>query len=119
MKNQGRSNMYGRRWRIARRRFLNANPLCVKCKERNRTTASRVVDHKTPHRGDQSLFWDESNWQALCFECHNRFKQSEEKGGQGFNRGCDTSGVPTDPQHAWHGERAGSADEDTPEGGPE
>ena len=25
-----------------------------------------------PHRGDQKLFWDKSNWQALCKKCHDR-----------------------------------------------
>lgn len=40
-------------------------------------TPARVVDHITPHRGDVALFWDESNWQALCdfttpFNCHGQ-----------------------------------------------
>ena len=31
-----------------------------------------VVDHIVPHRGDQKLFWDKSNWQPLCKACHDR-----------------------------------------------
>jgi 5-methylcytosine-specific restriction protein A len=36
-----------------------------------------VVDHIVPHRGDKKLFWDSSNWQALCDGqtgrgCHDR-----------------------------------------------
>jgi 5-methylcytosine-specific restriction protein A len=31
-----------------------------------------VVDHIIPHRGDQYLFWDQENWQALCKDCHDR-----------------------------------------------
>ena len=30
-----------------------------------------VVDHIKPHRGDQKLFWDRSNWQPLCEHHHN------------------------------------------------
>ena len=31
-----------------------------------------LLDHIIPHRGDQKLFWDEGNWQALCKACHDR-----------------------------------------------
>ncbi|MGM9590559.1 MAG: HNH endonuclease signature motif containing protein, partial [Faecousia sp.] len=37
-----------------------------------RLTPATVVDHIIPHRGDRKLFWDESNWQPLCKDCHNR-----------------------------------------------
>ncbi|MFC3169415.1 HNH endonuclease signature motif containing protein [Paracoccus fontiphilus] len=37
-----------------------------------------LVDHITPHRGNQALFWKRSNWQALCTPCHNRHKQRQE-----------------------------------------
>jgi len=30
------------------------------------------TDHIIPHRGDQALFWDETNWQRLCLPCHSR-----------------------------------------------
>jgi 5-methylcytosine-specific restriction endonuclease McrA len=33
------------------------------------------VDHIIPHRGDDRLFWDRSNWQALCAHHHNSNKQ--------------------------------------------
>lgn len=68
---------YDARWRKARVRFLGANPLCVHCLSTGRTTVAVVVDHITPHRGDQGLFWDEANWQALCVICHNRKSASE------------------------------------------
>lgn len=58
---------YDRRWRQARLSFLLANPLCRAC-----NGAASVVDHVQPHRGDAGLFWDTSNWQALCAACHNR-----------------------------------------------
>ena len=66
---------YGARWQKARAAFLAAHPLCVNCKRNGRLTPARVVDHIVPHRGDMSLFWDESNWQPLCdftsqYNCH-------------------------------------------------
>jgi 5-methylcytosine-specific restriction protein A len=36
-----------------------------------------VVDHRVPHRGDDHLFWDRSNWQAMSKPCH------DEKTGRG------------------------------------
>lgn len=63
---------YDDRWRVARKRFLKANPLCVECLKVDRLVEATVVDHIIPHRGDKKLFWDESNWQALCKSCHDR-----------------------------------------------
>lgn len=57
---------YGARWQRAREAYLAAHPLCASCKRHGRVTPARVVDHVVPHRGDPQLFWDESNWQALC-----------------------------------------------------
>jgi hypothetical protein len=31
-----------------------------------------VCDHKIPHRGDERLFWDETNLQSLLKSCHDR-----------------------------------------------
>ena len=39
---------------------------------------SPVVDHIKPHRGDERLFWDESNLQTVSKEYHDRTKQAEE-----------------------------------------
>ena len=54
------------RWRKVRLIFLSKNPICVKC---NRPAT--VVDHIKDHKGDTMLFWDSSNWQALCKKCHD------------------------------------------------
>ena len=59
-------------------KFLSDNPLCCYCERTGRTTAANVVDHIIPHRGDQSLFWNESNWQPLCKPCHDSTKAKEE-----------------------------------------
>ncbi|MFE0394738.1 HNH endonuclease [Paenibacillus lactis] len=61
------------------------NPLCVQCYRDNRVSAATVVDHIIPHKGDQALFWDRQNWQALCKKCHD-IKTVREDGGFGNGR---------------------------------
>ena len=63
---------YDGRWCAARRRFLSTHPLCVECQRVGVITAAAVVDHIIPHKGDQVLFWDVTNWQVLCKQCHDR-----------------------------------------------
>lgn len=69
---------YGYKWQKAREQFLREHPLCLMCQAQGRVEAATVVDHITPHRGDQSLFWRRSNWQPLCATHHSRDKQREE-----------------------------------------
>jgi 5-methylcytosine-specific restriction enzyme A len=78
---------YGSRWRKARATFLSRHQLCEcdECRAQHRLLPASVVDHKTPHRGDQTLFWDTSNWQALSKPCHDR-KTASEDGGFGNAR---------------------------------
>ena len=66
-------------WQKARVKFLREHPLCVMCEDEQKLTPATVVDHITPHRGDQKLFWDESNWQPLCAPHHDSDKQLWEK----------------------------------------
>jgi 5-methylcytosine-specific restriction protein A len=58
---------YGRRWRRESKAFLALHPWCVCGCGR----LSEEVDHREPHRGDQALFWDQSNWQAMAKACHS------------------------------------------------
>ncbi|WP_409994286.1 HNH endonuclease [Pirellula sp. SH-Sr6A] len=44
----------------------------MNCAKDDRYIASTIVDHITPHRGDETLFWARWNWQALCKRCHDR-----------------------------------------------
>jgi len=74
------------RWRRARKRFLAANPLCVACLREGWVVAAEVVDHIKPHKGDAALFWDESNWQALCKRHHDE-KTARHDGGGWQSRG--------------------------------
>jgi 5-methylcytosine-specific restriction protein A len=41
---------------------------------------SPVVDHVVPHRGDERLFWDINNLQAVSKEYHDGEKRSQEQG---------------------------------------
>lgn len=68
-----RERGYDSKWDKERAAYLKAHPRCVMC-----CAPSRVVDHKTPHRGDKKLFWSRSNWQPLCTPCHSSRKQSME-----------------------------------------
>nr|DAZ31132.1 MAG TPA: HNH endonuclease [Caudoviricetes sp.] len=70
---------YNRRWRIARSRFLKTHLLCVRCRKQGRLVKATVVDHIVPHRGDDRLFWNEENWQALCKNCHDSKTMTEDR----------------------------------------
>ena len=72
---------YGWKWQQARERHLKAHPLCAMCEAEGLVTQGNVVDHIVPHRGDQALFWDRSNWQTLCSAHHSSAKQREENAG--------------------------------------
>lgn len=71
---------YDHDWRKAAREFLNTHLYCAHCGE-----YADLVDHITPHKGNPRLFWDQSNWQALCRHCHNCAKQSRERRSKGHS----------------------------------
>lgn len=53
-------------FRWMRKAYLAQHPICNQCKRE----AASILDHVIPHRGINALFWDQSNWQALCLRCH-------------------------------------------------
>ncbi|MCY1271609.1 hypothetical protein D9M68_223110 [compost metagenome] len=88
---------YGYRWQKEREDHLREQPFCEYCLREHRISATsvaavilecaargltlpygNVVDHRIPHRGDQTLFWDRANWQTLCGSHHSGAKQREE-----------------------------------------
>lgn len=71
---------YNSKWRKARALFLQQHPLCVHCEKENRITPATDLDHIIPHKGDMSLFWDQTNWQPLCKSCHSRKTVTEDGG---------------------------------------
>ena len=87
-------------WYRLRHHQLTQQPLCAYCKQLGRTVAATVVDHIKPHRGDLELFYNPTNLQSLCDQCHNRHKQRQEK--SGYLAGGDADGIPVDPLHHWN-----------------
>ncbi|WP_374274450.1 HNH endonuclease signature motif containing protein [Brevundimonas sp.] len=86
--------------RKARAAFLARHPFCRFCESRGVTTDAEVVDHIQPHRGDEALFFDPDNWQALCAPCHDRFKAQVES--RGWHDMTDWAGLPIDPNHPFN-----------------
>jgi 5-methylcytosine-specific restriction protein A len=93
--------LYGRQWQKARAGFLAAHPLCRMCSEAGVIKPANVVDHIIPHRGDERLFWDRSNWQPLCAWHHNSEKAKIEI--RGYSRRIGEDGWPLDPHHPTNG----------------
>lgn len=75
-----------KRWKVLRKQVLSEEPLCRLCKEQNKITAATVVDHKEPHRGDETLMWDRKNLQPSCKSCHDK-KTSRFDNGSAFGAG--------------------------------
>lgn len=113
-----RQRGYDGHWEKARASFLAKpeNQFCARCKERGllnvgqlrmdgspQTNPHRmhlVVNHKVPHKGDQTLFWDRKNWEVACPDHHDIRIQQEEHGT--FKTGTDVTGRPLDPAHPWN-----------------
>lgn len=106
--------LYSYRWQQARAGFLRKHPLCVRCHQQGMAMAATVVDHIVAHKGEMQRFWDRTNWQPLCGNCHNSYKQRLEKSGREV--GCDASGVPVDPLHHWNAPSPGLPAKDRRDG---
>lgn len=92
-----RQRGYDARWDKARLIYLRQNPLCALHWAKGQIVQAKIVDHIVPHRGDQKLFWDQTNWQPMCEPCHNSHKQSEEK--LGYSKEIGADGWPIDPRY--------------------
>lgn len=116
-----RERGYDSRWDKARKAFLAKpeNQFSERCKassflnvgnlrmdgtaQTNPRRMHLVVNHHTPHKGDQRLFWDRSNWEVVCPDHHDIRIQQEERGKVRSGTGVD--GRPLDP--TTHGNRNG------------
>jgi 5-methylcytosine-specific restriction protein A len=58
---------------------LAEHPFCVQCKKQAEQTLATDVDHIIPHHGNARLFWDVTNYQALC-KPHHSAKTATEGG---------------------------------------
>jgi len=77
---------YTDQWRKMSKAFLGKHPLCKMCESHGQLTEAKEVDHIIPHRGNMTLFWDQSNWQGLCSNCHRSEKQRLENLAQRVSR---------------------------------
>ena len=75
-----RARLYqGRRWRRLRAYILNHEPLCRLCADRGYVTEAVLVDHKAGHSGNwRERFYDPTNLQPLCADCHATKTQQEQ-----------------------------------------
>ena len=101
----GISDLYGSsKWKKARYEFLQTIPICENCNAEKST----VVDHKIAHKGNLELFWDVTNWQALCRRCHNRKTALQDSTFAGKSSifkpesFCSDDGIPLDKNHPWN-----------------
>jgi 5-methylcytosine-specific restriction protein A len=69
---------YNKRWTRAAALYRSQHPVCVMCERDGRVSPAECVDHIIPHKGDQELFWNERNWQGLCWVCHSQKTASEQ-----------------------------------------
>lgn len=84
----GKSIKRGRQWyNTARWRELRMDVIrrdrfqCQICGHIDGSARKLVADHREPHLGDETLFWDDANLWCLCKTCHDSVKQREERGG--------------------------------------
>jgi len=61
---------YGRAWKMIRRAYIFAHPLCELCDTQGRLVPAEEVHHKTALADGGTHDW--SNLQALCKSCHSR-----------------------------------------------
>lgn len=87
-------------WKRLRSWFRLEHPLCAFCKQRGVVKAGDHVDHIEPVRRAWDRRLDPTNLQHLCAMDHNGVKRDIEAGRP--IKGCDESGIPTDPNHPWH-----------------
>lgn len=69
---------YTREWSRKSGQHKREHPLCVGCLALGVSEPVTVTDHIVPHRGDEVLFWDRSNWQSACNLHHSQVKQKLE-----------------------------------------
>ena len=69
-----------RRYRTWRARILRHEPLCRLCAEAGFTVAAEHIDHIEPAHLVPERFWDRTNIQPLCRECHER-KHAQRRAG--------------------------------------
>jgi 5-methylcytosine-specific restriction protein A len=86
-------------WKHTRREYLTEHPLCKHCKARAILKPAVHVDHILDIKKGGAWF-DWSNLQGLCPECHSIKTARDE--GKTVHMGCDVDGNPIDTQSHWN-----------------
>jgi 5-methylcytosine-specific restriction protein A len=94
-------------WKRAKAARKAISPICERCEAIGFIVPMTTVNHRTPHKGDWSLFIDPNNHQSVCSECHDGPIQSEERSGKanqrvGYSSAVGLDGLPTDPRHPFN-----------------
>ncbi|MBB4094096.1 HNH endonuclease [Ochrobactrum pecoris] len=64
------------RWQKLRMKIFTRDLFtCQMCGLLEPDTSKLVCDHREPHGGSETKFWDETNLQCLCKTCHDGEKQ--------------------------------------------
>lgn len=87
-------------WRKIRADQLARFPLCAMCLEQDAVTPATVCNHtdKAAKATPQGFFAGPFN--SLCKTHHDSTQQRQER--RGYVIGCNESGLPLDPRHAWN-----------------
>ena len=65
------------RWRAQKRKKLCDTPYCAVCGIRGLDGARLEVHHVVPPRGNEEIFFDESNLIVVCATCHKKITAGE------------------------------------------
>ena|SRR5690606_2567498 len=87
-------------WKRLRAQVLAEEPLCRWCAARGLVVPATDVDHIEDSRDDYTDDNSRENLAPMCHECHS-LKTARDMG-KSVTLGCDTSGLPVDPDHHWN-----------------
>jgi len=69
-----------KRWKELRWSILVRDHFtCQRCGKLEGNTSQLVANHKTPHKGNEALFWFPDNLETACKPCHDGLIQREER----------------------------------------
>lgn len=84
-------------WQRTRKAQLQREPLCQRCRIKDRLTPATVCHHVDPKtKLDEATFFA-GPFQSLCAPCHDGDAQQQEK--RGFSTEVGADGWPTDERH--------------------